>query len=324
VIPTYAQVTAAARAHLGDTMLPAGSVWSDANGKLDPYVQQAYSELYKGFEGAGVENIVRTLYGIAPAYTSYISPASYGAVNFSEPTFKPLWESGVGKFASITSLTPITSFPIGVEAATPAHTFVDGEMVLIFGVDGYSDLINDIWSVENLNPAAFFLGGCPAIAEGSYSGNGKAITITQDWSEVVPLPDIQQWPTTPGGQLQRYEWVGNAFRVFPASVQRAIKMEFYLSGKSPDHTTPTVSMGFDDSLGFLAYRASGLAWQDRGGTDQAMKCNREALGPTGIHQDWGGLYGLLMRSKARSAARNRVVVGSFRNSRRNAGWIQRY
>ena len=102
-------------------------------------------------------------------------------------------------------------------------------------------------------------------------------------------------------------------------------MEFYLSAKAPTKDTPTASLGFDDCLGFLAYRAAALATLDRAGATNKFKMlNEIALGPTGRHSDLDGLYGMLIRSKDRSAARNPVIVRGFREPRRNSGWINRY
>lgn len=326
MIPVYTDFTAAFRTHLGDTEVAAGQVWTDASGKCDPYLQQAYSELYKGFEGAGVRNIIRTLYGNLPAYTSYINPATFGATNFSEPVAKPLYERDVTGTVSITNAAPNTATAGApfCRITAASHPFVSGDMVLIFGILGLTSDVNDQWCITKIDANTFDLMGCTAT--GTYvATSGKATNSTQDWAEVNPAPEIDNFPQTPGASLAQYAWINGAFRVNPATSIRQIKMMFYLSASAPTYATPTASLGFDDSLGFLAYRAAALATLDRvGASPKYRELNLIALGPTGIHQDWGGLYGLLMRSKARSAARNPVVVGSFRDSRRNAGPVCRY
>lgn len=325
MIPIYTQVTAAMRTHLGDTEVAAGQVWTDASGKCDPYIQQAYSELFKGFESGGIDNIKRTLYGNVPAYTSYIKPATYGAVNFSEPVEKPLFERDSAGSVTVTGAVPNTVTPQApfVRITAAAHGFTDGQSVLIFGIVGLTDDVNDIWSVKVQSPSTFDLQGCTAT--GTYSSGGVASSSTQDWTELQPVEDITQYPQAPGASLQRYAWINGAFRVHPATTIRQIKMQFYLSGNAPTYATPTASFGFDDCLGYLAYRGAALAALDRvGGRVKFDALNTIALGPTGILTDWGGLFGQLMRSKMRSAARVPVVLGSFRNARRNTGWNLRY
>lgn len=142
---------------------------------------------------------------------------------------------------------------------------------------------------------------------------------------MIPLGQIDQYPQTAGGSLDRYAWVGNAFRVFPATVVRQIKMVFYLSGQAPTYATPTASLGFDDCLGYIAYRGAALAVLDRvGANGKFQSLNTIALGPTAVFSDWGGLYGMLMRSKGRSAARIPIVLSGFRDPRRNTGYANRY
>ena len=326
MIPIYTQATAAMRVHLGDTEVAAGQVWTDASGKCDTYIQQAYSEIFKGFESGGVKNIERTLYGNVPAYTSYIKPATFGAVNFSEPADRPLFERDSAGSVAITGAAPNVVTPgqsfCRITTGT-AHGFTDGQMVLIFGIVGLTDDVNDQWSVVVQSPTSFDLMGCTAT--GTWSSGGTATGSTQDWSELDPMVEMSQYPQTPSGTLNRYAWVGNAFRVLPASTIRQVKMLFYLSGQAPTTATPAASFGIDDCLGFIAYRASALAVLDRvGANGKFQSLNRIALGPTEQHSDWGGLYGQLMRSKVRSAARVPIVIGSFRNARRNTGWTQRY
>lgn len=325
MIPIYTQFTQDFRTHLGDTEVAAGQVWTDVSGKCDPYLQQAYSELFKGFEGGGLKNITRTLYGNLPAYTSYIRPATLGAVNLSEPTIKPLWERDSAGSVAITGAVPNTSTPGSpyVRITAAGHGFTTGHMVLIFGIVGLSDDVNDQWSVVVQSSSTFDLMGCTAT--GTYSSGGTATNSNQDWCEVRSVSEIGDFPQTSGATLSAYAWINGAFRVAPATTIRQVKMEFYLSAKAPTKDTPTASLVFDDCLGFLAYRAAALATIDRvGATKKSQALNQIALGPTERHEDCGGLYGMLMRSKDRSAARNPVVLGSFRNPRRNAGPVVRY
>jgi len=325
-IPIYTDFTSAFRVHLGDTEVAAGQVWTDASGKCDPYLQQAYSELYKGFESGGLKNITRTLYGNLPAYTSYLKPSTFGATNFSEPIQKPLWERDSAGSVAITNAAPNTSTPgdpyVRITTGT-AHGFTSGQMVLVFGIVGLTDDVNDQWSVSVVDANNFDLKGCTAT--GTYSSGGTASSSAQDWSEVCSFPEVNNFPQTPGGSLQMYAWINGAFRVAPSTTTRQVKMMFYLSAQAPANATPSASLGFDDSLGFLAYRGAALATLDRVGmTPKFMQLNQIALGPTQQHADIGGLYGMLIRSKDRSAARNPVVVGSRRDPRRNAGWVSRY
>lgn len=325
MIPLYTDATAAMRVHLGDTEVAAGQVWTDASGKCDPYLQQAFSELFKGMEGAGVKNVVRTLYGNLPAYTSYLKPATFGATNLADPVERPLWERASSGVVAITNAVPNTATPGApfVRITATGHGLTTGQMALIFGIVGPTDDVNDQWSVSVVDANTFDLLGCTAT--GSYSSGGFVATSTQDWSEVQSVNFIEQFPQTPGGSLGYYCWINNAFRVPPATTARLVKMIFYLSAQAPTFATPTASFGFDDCLGFLAYRAAALAVVDRVGAGAKFQAlNVIALGPTQLHSDWGGLYGMLIRPKARSAARNPVVVAGFRNPRRNAGWPCRY
>jgi hypothetical protein len=325
VIPIYTDVTAAFRVHLGDTEVAAGQVWTDASGKCDPYLQQAFSELYKGMESGGLKNITRTRYGNLPAYTSFIKPSTMGAANFSEPTMNPLWERDSAGSVAITGAAPNTATPGApfVRITAVGHGYTTGDMVLIFGIVGLTDDVNDQWSIVVQSADTFDLMGCTAT--GTYSSGGTATKSSQDWTEVLSVPEVSNFPQTPGGSLGVYAWINGAFRVPPATTIRQIKMVYYLSASAPTYATPTASLGFDDCLGFLAYRGAALATLDRvGATGKFKQLNQIALGPTEQHADLGGLYGLLIRSKDRSAARNPVVLSGWRNSRRNAGPVERY
>lgn len=325
MIPTYANVTAAMRVHLGDTEVAAGQVWTDASGKCDPYLQQAFSELYNGMEMAGVKNTVRTLYGNLPAYTSYLKPSTFGAANFADPVERPLLERDSAGSVAITNAVANTATPGApfVRITAAGHGLTTGQMALIFGIVGLTEDVNDQWSVSVVDANTLDLLGCTAT--GTYVSGGFVSSSTQDWSEVLSVNFIEQFPQTPGGSLGYYCWINNAFRVPPATAIRQVKMIFYLSAQAPTFATPSASFGFDDCLGFIAYRASALAVMDRVGAGGKFKSlNQIALGPTELHSDWGGLYGMLIRPKARSAARNPVVVAGYRNARRNAGPVCRY
>jgi hypothetical protein len=324
MIPTYAEVTAAMRVHLGDTEVAAGQVWTDASGKCDPYIQQSYSELYDGMRSAGVRNTVRTSYGRLPAYTSYINPATLGVTNFGEPTQHPLWDRTDEDSIAITGAAANTSTPGApyVRITAVGHTFSDGQMVIVFGIVGMSDDVNGQWSVKKYDANSFDLMGCTAT--GTYSSGGWAAESNQGWSEVVPIASIENYPQSPGASLNRCCWEDGAFRVYAASTVRQIKMIYFLSGRAPTYATPTASMGWDNSLQFLSYRSAALAALDRGAPAKAQALNTIALGPTQNHQDWGGLYGTLIRAKARGATRTPVIVGPYRDPRRNAGLVGRY
>ncbi len=325
MIPIYTDYTREFRSHLGDTEVAGGQVWTDASGKCDGYLQQAYSELYKGFEGESLTNIKRTLYGNIPAFTSYIKPATLGAVSVSEPTQHPLWERDSAGSVAITGAVPNVATPGApfVRITAASHGFTDGKMVLVFGIVGLSDDVNDQWSVSVVDANTFDLMGCTAT--GTYSSGGVATSSMQNWAEVPSVPEILDFPQSPAASLSCYAWINGVFRVSPATTIRQVKMEFYLSAKAPTNATSTASLGFDDCLGFLAYRAAALATLDRAGaTNKFRQLNQTALGATEQHRDLGGLYGMLIRSKDRSAARNPIIVRGYRESRRNAGWINRY
>jgi hypothetical protein len=324
-IPIYTDFTRDFRTHLGDTEVAAGQVWTDASGKCDPYLQQAFSELYKGMEAGGLKNITRTLYGNLPAYTSYIKPSTLGATNLSEPSIKPLWERSSAGSVAITGAAPNVATPGApyVRITAAGHGFTTGQMVLIFGIVGLTDDVNDQWSIVVQGADTFDLMGCTAT--GTYSSGGTATSSAQDWAEVVSVPQITDFPQSPGSSLGCYAWINGAFRVPPCTSVRQVKMVFYLSASAPTNATPTASLGFDDCLGFLAYRAAALATLDKvGATEKFKQLNQIALGPTEQHGDLGGLYGLLIRSKDRSAQRNPIVVRGFREPRRSAGWTNRY
>jgi hypothetical protein len=331
MIPTWSDFTEAFRFHMSDTQVAGGQVWTDASGKIQPYLQQAFSELYKGFEGAAVKNITRTLYGILPANSSYFSPTAFGAANFSEPTIKPLWERPADTaYVFISSITSSTgSFgPFTIVTASSPHGLAIGDQAMIFKVEGITDKINDIWTVAAVpSPTVFWIQGLSISGTVTNVGAGGAALAKASnsaWSEVLPLPEILEYPQTPGGSIRRYAWIDNGFRVLPATVDRQIKLIFYLSGQAPTSATPTASLGFDDCLGFLAYRAAALAHQDKGRTITFHQLNQQAYGADENPQTEGGLFGQLLRSKERSAARNPIVVGGFRDPRRNAGNVLRF
>lgn len=313
MIPLLSQVYARARETLGDTEVSGGQLWTDE--RLQEHAGAAYEAMYRALSMHGSKALRRTAYYNVPASQSYLTPAQMGLTNFSEP--KAIYERLVNLAVSPNSGTPGDAY-LTLGFAT-AHGFVDGQSVVVYGMQGISEDANDMWAVAAPTTATLRLMGCRAA--GTFASGAVVSDSTEAFPSLpmAPYNDILDYPTTPGSQLTKWTWEKGVIRFWPCSTARQIRLIYTLSGAPPSDAA--ASMGVDDSLDFLANFTAGLAVRSKGmGTTAATLLARACGNPTGdCSRANAGLLGELVRHDVK----NLQVTGSFQIPRfrpkRNVG-----
>jgi len=311
MIPTVANVMDAARSHLGDTEIAGGQLWTNA--ALQTFLNQAYGEMLRAFAQSSIARIYRRSYYNLPANTSYLAPATASITNFGEPAV----HSGVAERA-VRNTSTVTGAALGagfVDLTTAApHAFVAGQIVVVFGVAGLSDDVNDLWSVEV--PGATIVRLLGSVATGAWTSGGTVSDSAEEFVDLDAVATIDSWPNAPVAALGRYAWLGDAFRFWPAATVRQIRLTYSLSANAPS----TGSLAVDDSRDFLAARAAALAAGSGGARGRAGELNILAMGNPGglVGEASAGAIGELVRLGVKTMQRNRFVTRRYR-PKRNVG-----
>jgi hypothetical protein len=270
MIPLVSDVYTASRAVLGDVRVATGDVYTDSI--LQPHYQHAFSELYRALQGSQNPKVLRENYYNVPANTGYLSPATAGIFNMGE--VQSVEERKNVSSWAIATFTPGVGF-VTITTTTPT-TLSSGQQAVVFGMTGVTDDVNDMWTVTVVDPSTIKLDGCTSIVTGTPSG-GTLSYSTEEFLTVLRVPRIDWVDQAPTDRFLVYAWEGDVLRFPPANSVIQVRIVYQLSGNAP--TATTLSVGIDDSLGFLAYRTSGLVAFSRGMMQRAQVYNNLAVGP---------------------------------------------
>ncbi len=268
MIPTVAQVYAAARAVLGDTQTAAGEVFTDDI--LAPHFATAYSELFRNLQSGQSPRVVRQNYYLVPALTGYIAPSTAGISNMGE--LVGIEERGGVTSWAISNVVPGAAICTVTSAAT---TLASGQQAIVSGVLGVTEDVNDVWTVTVNSTVSTRLNGC--IATGTYTSGGTLSTSGEAFLMMSPEKDFEWTDQSPTSAFLFYVWNQDMIRVPPCATARQIRITYTLSGSAP--TATTASTGVDDSLDFFKYRIAGLAGPSKGMLTRAQQYNYIAVGP---------------------------------------------
>ncbi len=319
MIPTLGQVYVRARNLIGDTEIPTGQIWDDS--KLSEFAASAYTTMFRVLAEHANHRLRRVAYYNVPANQSYLSPAQMGVSNLGEP--KNIYERSVSHAAAVSLATPAVASGY-LTLTSVAHPFKDGNTIIVYGIAGISDEVNDEWTITVPTVDTIRLMGC--LATGTYVSGGVITDSSEGFPDIpmAPLSVMLDIPSTPSTQLSYWSWVGDAFRFWPASTVRQIRLVYTLSGSPPAY--PSASIGVDDSLDFLGAHTAALALQAKGiGNDAAAKFLLSVGNPQGeAGSGQNGYLGQLVRPGVKDLQMTeRLVLPRFRE-KRNVGPFNRY
>lgn len=323
MIPSVLDVNNAARAHLGDTEVFGGQLFTDSF--LQPFFASAYQSLYTWLERNGGSKLRRTQFYNLPAYTGYLKPDSIGISNIGNPI--NIWDRPIGvaltsTVAALNAASPSTGGIPSIDLTATNHGLLAGQEVIVFGfVDGtVTDSINDIWYISVPNSNTIRLNGVESGASDTLGATGITTTGSADWP-VQPLRQLWDFTAenTNSGQsaaLSWWHWAGSAFRFAPANTARQIKITYELSGDAPSNGP----IGLDDSLNALSAMTGALAARAKGFPQKAESLFVAAVGnaagdTTNIR---GGYFAEMAQIEARQSQMTRVIVPRYRR-KRNTG-----
>ncbi len=316
MIPTVAQIFSAARGTLGDTQIAAGEVFTDAI--LSPHFAVAYAELWRALQNVQSPLVQREAYWNVPANTGVVAPSTMFIANLGEPLI--VEERGGMTSWNVSNAVPGSGI---CTITTAANTLVSGDQPVIFGIQGLTDDINDVWAASVISPTQFTANG--ATATGTYTSGGVVSVSVENFQEVFARDRIAVQQQGPGQTFGIYAWEFGKFRFPPCSVVRQLRITYKLSGNAP--TATTASVGIDDSLTFLNYRTAGLAARSKGMKDRAMAMTNTAVGPNWETQGFaGGILGQMLDIQTRELQNldtNQRRSAPYGGSRRNwrTDWI---
>lgn len=311
MIPTVQNVYSRARGILGDRR---DEVFH--NSVLESYLDTAYSELFAVLDRYNVKLTEREAHYNLPAYTTQLTPATFGADNFGEPI--DIRERSVATTNPITGVTTPSPTDATVTLQNN-HAFADGQAVIVTGVQGLSDDINDEWAVVVSGLAANQVKLMGATSTGAYTSGGVLSTSNEPWSDpLVPVRGGFDY-RAPSSRHTGYEWKRDRFTFAPVTQDRQLRIRYSLSAAAP--VKPTASLGVDDSLRFLAYRVAGLAGHEKG-HEKADEFTRMAVGIDGEADGSGGYLKELVHLGVQQLQNETFVPLRFRR-RRTSGYKRR-
>lgn len=289
--PLVSDVYTAARSQAGD---PAGKYLTDTI--LQPFLQFAYSELFRAMQGTQNPRTRQETYYNLPAYTSVLDPATANILNLGE--IESIEERGGITSISITSVTSGAGL-LNVGTSGP-HGFSSGNQIVQYGIGGFTSDADGLFTITVVSdPGSYTANGCTAT--GIYTSGGVASKSTEEFYEVVPHDRLTFISSSPQTTLRNYAWEGDLI-YFPAcSALRQLRITYSLSGDAP--TVPTATVPIDDSLGFLSFRMAGLALQARGNRVMAATFNEMAVGRKWADGVIGGILEQLLSSGVRNLQR---------------------
>ncbi len=289
MIPNVQNVFDAARSTLGDDQIPGGEVFT--NSLLAPHLAVSYAELFRALVNVQSALIQREAYWNVPINTGVVVPATMGIANMEIPLL-------VEERGSVTAWAVSNAVPGAglVTITTAPNTLAAGDQPVIYGIQGLTDDINDVWACTPSSPTVFTANG--ATATGTYTSGGVVSISAEQFQEVFARDRLTVQAQAPGQSFGIYAWEFGKFRFPPCSVVRQIRVTYKLSGNAP--TATTASVGIDDSLTFLNYRTAGLAARSKGMRDRAAAMTLTAVGPNWESGGFaGGILGQMLDAQVR-------------------------
>lgn len=324
MIPLVSDVYALTRAHLGDTAVTNGQLWT--NTFLANYWPSAWSALYRWLDRNGSKRLRRTQYYNVPANTGALSPADLGIANLGKPV--ALFDRTIATSATATiAVFNATSLgvPSSLDLTMTAHGLATGQQVVAFGFNttNISDDVNADWYITAVDANTIRLMGCAAKNLSSAVGTFGIISTGTSVFSTEPIRqlfDIEDMPlTSAGSAISAWKWDSGVMRLTPCTSNRQIKFVYMLSGSAPSSTTQTV--GIDDSVDALSLFLAASCAAAKGFNGKSQALFMRAIGnPSGDTTNiMGGAFYELAQIAAQEINDGTPVVMPRFRPRRNVG-----
>jgi hypothetical protein len=310
-IPTASNVMDLARSHLGDEAVAGGEIFT--NTILLPFVNSATRELFRVMQNIQLPRVKVQVYFNLPANTSILYPSTANIADMGEPEW--VEERDISGTYAVSGCTLSSGVPT---LTTATHPLVTGQRVVTYGIGGITGAAGT-WAITSSGVTSATLNG--AVASGTYTSGGTMSYSTDAFASLEWADSISEAEDSGGTSLDRVAWIGDAFRFPSASTARQLRITYWSSAASL--TSPSDSIGVDDSLDFLATRAAALAAASRGAESIAQRLNAQALGPKVTEADASG--GLLRQLLSAAVLREQAEPGNrrqpFRRRRAAYPWF---
>lgn len=299
MIPTVSMVYDKARQALDDTEVAGGQVFTDS--KINPFYETAYREIFQRFDEWNVQFVNRYAHWNLAAHQTSLLPQQFHVTNFGEP-IEVRESKARSEWDISTAVASVDDGWVTITTTAP-HDIEDGHRVVILGVKGLSDDVNDSWTVTKVDATNFRLLGAMPVGTHTPS-TGKAFPYDQEWSRsfvfVVDASKIGEIRHNRAGVVA---WMNDRFIFERKDETRLLRIKFSLSGNPP--TGAGDSIGIDDSLDYMGYRTASLAGGPFGADELARAAERLAIGTQEMLDDGkpGGFLGNMITRNTQSLQR---------------------
>lgn len=283
MIPIVSDVYRLARKKLGDEQNQTFHNWV-----LEDHYATAYRDLFRILDVYGNTKTERSAHYNLPANMVFLDPITFGVANFGEPI--DIGSRSVDKSFAVTAAlaSPSADPPNVLLTLDAAHGLAEGDDVVVYGIKGISDDVNDQWTISLSGTTASQIKLLGSTAFGSYTNGGVASTskaqFGQKWEHRDGPFNLHTEAST---NVRLFSWTGDRFRFPKVAETRQLRIRYSLSGEPP--LKPSASIGIDDSLDFLGYWAAALAGPTKGLDQRARALAYIAVGPSGVADGSGGI-----------------------------------
>lgn len=286
MIPTASQVFASARGHLGDTAVPGGQIFKD-NFLIDQgHWPLAYDSLCSWLDRNGNKALRKMRFFNLPANISSISATGMGITDMGKP--QDVWDRQISATLTATSVV-INAASAGVapsvDLTIASHGLAAGAQVVAFGFGmdtaTVTDSVNGMWTIAVPNSNTVRLLGCETEDLGSAATATGVVSTGAQAFNTDPIPrryELDSAPlTTQASQLTAWTFENGAFKFYPSSSARQIKIAYMISGNT---LVGSASVGIDGSLAALSLFTAASAAASKGFAGKARSLFMRAIGNT--------------------------------------------
>lgn len=255
----------------------------------------AYRELVTSYDFYQAPAAIFEVWTNLPAYTSILNPVSQAlALNFQQPRI--LSERDIATTINVTNATVaaggLITLTFAAQSLSAAGISAATE-ILVSGVGGVTGADGRFFPTI-VDDTDLTLNG--SIGSGSYTSGGVVTTSNDNYTAVKQVTELAD--RFPSLRLWEYTFENGNFYFVGATQARQLRLSYFASGLPPT----TGSVGYDDSLDFLAHRTAALACD-------AIQSARSAT----LHVKASGYLGTLMTQAVRELQRNPVRPRAYKS-----------
>jgi len=293
VKPTVSQVYELARALLGDTEVPGGQLYTDQ--KLAPFFGGVYRKVFRAMSSASNPYVTDEGFYDLPANTGILDPATAGINNLDELLWIEERKPATGANVAVSAVT-LADGVATVTTSTP-HGRSVGDSVVAYNIGQVSENINGMWSLTAVSTTTKMTFGGSVIT-GTWTSGGNISYSDEQFRDMAPTTRQRFVATSQSGSppISQFTWMGDVIQFHPSTETRQLRITYKRSGEPP--TTPSSTVGIDDSIDVLATGLAGQAAKSFGNATEGNDLLASAFGPSGGRDGTIGglLFELLQKS----------------------------